>query len=62
MAAVIFRVAYERWEKSTSVRERKVLLSIKISPTDGLIVYFLYSMCSNFHHSKKILIMSHMSK
>lgn len=40
MAAVISRAAYERWEKSTSIRERKVLLSIKVSPTDGLIASF----------------------
>ena len=44
-----------------SVRERKVLLSIKISLTDGLIAYFLCSMSSNFHHSKYILMMSHVN-
>lgn len=40
MAAVIFRAAYERQERSVNVRERKVLQGVESSPADGLIVLF----------------------
>lgn len=39
-AAVKFRAAYEKWERCTSVKKGSILLSTKISLTDGLIAYF----------------------